>query len=66
MMTISRMVEAGTIGGDGLKIISVKGMGMPICPYLIMNCCNKPNQQGTERRTRITGQSADRQERSGH
>src|SRR5512134_4143124 len=34
MITISNTVEAGTRGGVGLKIISVNGMGMPICPYL--------------------------------
>ena len=33
-ITIKRMVEAGTIGGVGLKTTSVKGIGMPIgCLY---------------------------------
>jgi hypothetical protein len=59
MITMSRMVEAGTIGGVGLKITSVKGSGMPICPYLMMNCCSSPTKQRTERRARITGQAAD-------
>ena len=42
MITINNTVDAGTSGGVGLKIISVNGMAMPICPYLMMNCWMRP------------------------